>query len=261
MATTPTHIVANSIMVLKDLEADTYENWKACMMTYLEAQDLWDVIDHDPNSSYSEEADGNKDWRKKNAAALLAIQTSCAPEILAKVRNIRSAKCAWDTLAYMKEEEQKQRQEHEQKQLQEEQDAYYADLLPHVVPFSVDDVPRLSKDWTVADYQYWSIQMKTYLSNKRLWDGIIEFTVEPNGASSLTYDAWRKQNFIALRAIQASFGQDRPYQIRRVVSAKIAWDILANLNKFKQEGIPPDDPLYEAPLSQLNLGTEEIFYL
>ncbi|KAJ4822630.1 hypothetical protein Tsubulata_026643, partial [Turnera subulata] len=75
---------------------------------YLEAQGLWDVIDDDPSNSYSDEADRNKDWRKKNAAALLAIQTSCGPNILAKVRNIRSAKLVWDTLAHMKEQEQKQ---------------------------------------------------------------------------------------------------------------------------------------------------------
>ncbi|KAJ4825036.1 hypothetical protein Tsubulata_049672 [Turnera subulata] len=108
MGKTTTRVVPNSIILLEDLEADTYENWKACMMTYLEAQDLWDVIDHDPNNSYADEADRNKDCSKSNAAALLAIQASCAPEILAKVRNIRSAKLVWNTLAHMKEQEQKQ---------------------------------------------------------------------------------------------------------------------------------------------------------
>ncbi|KAJ4843942.1 hypothetical protein Tsubulata_017587 [Turnera subulata] len=96
MATT-THIVPNAVMVLKDLEADTYENWKACMMAYMEAQDLWDVMDE---PAYPDaRAYQNKFWRKKNAAALLAIKASCAPEILSHIRDTRSAKLAWDTLA------------------------------------------------------------------------------------------------------------------------------------------------------------------
>ncbi|XP_073266961.1 uncharacterized protein [Populus alba] len=41
----------------------------------------------------------SKALRKKNAAALHAIQVSCAPNILSKIRSITSAKVAWDTLA------------------------------------------------------------------------------------------------------------------------------------------------------------------
>ncbi|CAK7325259.1 unnamed protein product [Dovyalis caffra] len=40
-------------------------------------------------------------WCKRNAAALHAIQISCAPDILSKIRNIDSARKAWDTLANM----------------------------------------------------------------------------------------------------------------------------------------------------------------
>ncbi|KAJ4850083.1 hypothetical protein Tsubulata_011571 [Turnera subulata] len=254
MSRPATRVVPNSIIVLEDLEADTYENWKACMMTYLEAQELWDVIDHDPNSnSYSEDADRNKDWKKRNAAALLAIQTSCGPNILAVIRHIRSAKPAWETLADMKEQEQKQRQEHEQKQRQEEeQGAHYEDLLPQGLQFSVDDVPLMSGEWTVEEYQSWSIQMRAYLLNRGLWDEIIEVTIEPNGAPQVFYYTWREKNFIALRAIQASFGPHYiPEPIRRVTSAKIAWDILATLNK--QRGIPPN----ASPPEQSTPGTNK----
>ncbi|KAJ6287828.1 hypothetical protein OIU76_028847 [Salix suchowensis] len=41
----------------------------------------------------------SKAWRKKNAAALHAIQVSCSPRILSKIRSIFSAKEAWDSLA------------------------------------------------------------------------------------------------------------------------------------------------------------------
>ncbi|KAJ4824512.1 hypothetical protein Tsubulata_039579, partial [Turnera subulata] len=248
MATTPMHIVPNPIKPLTDLKGDTYKNWRACMITYFMAQDLLDVIYGDPNNSDSEEeADGDNDWRKKNAAALLAIQTSCAPEIFTKFRSIGSAKLAWNTLADMKEQEQESAQK-------EQYDVYYGDIIPEGLQFSVEDVPGLPKDWTVQDYQHWSTQMRTYFSSKGLWDGIIEFTGQSNGATSVVYDTWRKQNFTALRSIQASFFLSKedfniqdpfgaphhiPKQIRGVGCAKIAWDILASLN---QPESPPDTP-------------------
>ncbi|KAG5239551.1 protein ACCELERATED CELL DEATH [Salix suchowensis] len=64
------------------------------MKSYMLAQDLWDLIepaDHQEGDS--------KAWIKKNAAALHAIQISCSPRILSKIRSIISAKVAWDTLS------------------------------------------------------------------------------------------------------------------------------------------------------------------
>ncbi|KAJ4833457.1 hypothetical protein Tsubulata_046375, partial [Turnera subulata] len=244
MATTPTHIVPNLIKVLTDLEADTYENWKACMTSYLVAQDLWDVIVHYSDDSFSEEANGDKDWRKKNAAALLAIQTTCGPNILAMVRHIPFAKLVWETLAGMKE------------QVQVQGALYYEELLPQGLEFLVDHVPRLSVVWTAEEYQNWSIQMRTYLTDSGLWDGIIEVPNEPNGGSPVIYNTWREKNFTALHAIRASFSSPKTIQasfvplhipgiIKGVTSAKTAWDNLATLNQFKQQGIPADASLPE----------------
>uniref|UniRef100_A0A6N2LP60 Uncharacterized protein n=1 Tax=Salix viminalis TaxID=40686 RepID=A0A6N2LP60_SALVM len=62
------------------------------------AQDLWDFIDPADHQEGDQEVD-SKAWRKKNAAALHAIQISCSPPILSTIRSIISAKDAWDTLA------------------------------------------------------------------------------------------------------------------------------------------------------------------
>jgi hypothetical protein len=79
------------------------------MKSYMLAQDLWDFIE--PSTGHQEgdqEVDskpidhqegGFKALRKKNAAALHAIQISCAPSMLSKIRSITSAKVAWNTLA------------------------------------------------------------------------------------------------------------------------------------------------------------------
>ncbi|KAG5239569.1 protein ACCELERATED CELL DEATH [Salix suchowensis] len=85
----PTSIV---VEVLRD---DNYDDWSACMKSYMIAHDLWDLIEP---AHHQEEVD-SKAWRKKNAAALHAIQVSCSPRILSKIRSIFSAKEAWDSLA------------------------------------------------------------------------------------------------------------------------------------------------------------------
>jgi hypothetical protein len=80
------------------------------MKSYMLAQDLWDFIeppglqegDQEVDSKPIDHQEGDsKALRKKNAAALHAIQISCAPHILSKIRSITSAKNAWDTLANM----------------------------------------------------------------------------------------------------------------------------------------------------------------
>ncbi|KAJ6420479.1 hypothetical protein OIU84_027922 [Salix udensis] len=84
----PTSIV---VEVLRD---DNYDDWSACMKSYMLAHDLWDLIepaDHQEGNS--------KAWIKKNAAALHAIQVSCSPHILSTIRSIIRPKDAWDTLA------------------------------------------------------------------------------------------------------------------------------------------------------------------
>ncbi|KAJ6371742.1 hypothetical protein OIU77_002124 [Salix suchowensis] len=108
----PTSIV---VEVLRD---DNYDDWSACMKSYMLAHDLWDLIEPADHQEGDQEVDSqpidhrevdsepidhregdSKAWRKKNAAALHAIQVSCSPHILSTIRSIIPAKDAWDTLA------------------------------------------------------------------------------------------------------------------------------------------------------------------
>ncbi|KAJ4826356.1 hypothetical protein Tsubulata_036286, partial [Turnera subulata] len=283
---TPAYVVPNVVAVLKDLRADTYENWKACMISYLEVQDLWDdVIIHDHqdippssinnNSDAAEEAhhQNNKDWRKKNAAALLAIQTSCAPGILAMIRNIRSAKVAWDTLAQLKQPPPSPPLPPPPQQQVVPVQSYSADTVAidlsppqsqvHPLQFPVNDddaaVPRLSlfyEDHT--HYKDWSTQMREYLLDKGVWYHIIEFFSDQQQNyehQRMDYKTWKDKNAMALSAIQASCAAPYiPPQIAGLTSAKIAWETLAKLDQLKQRGIPPNDPRYNYPLSEFSIG-------
>ena len=105
---TTTNISPSSIVV-EVLRGDNYDDWSACMKSYMLAQDLWDFIepstghqegDQEVDSKPIDHQEGDsKTLRKKNAAALHAIQISCAPNILSRIRSITSAEVAWDTLA------------------------------------------------------------------------------------------------------------------------------------------------------------------
>ncbi|CAK7325267.1 unnamed protein product [Dovyalis caffra] len=90
--------IAPTAIVVEVLRDDNYDDWSACMKSYMLAQDLLDFIEPTDHQEGDQEVD-SRALRKKNAAALHAIQISCAPHILSEIRDITSAKSAWDTLA------------------------------------------------------------------------------------------------------------------------------------------------------------------
>ncbi|KAF2318360.1 hypothetical protein GH714_005975 [Hevea brasiliensis] len=82
------------------LTSFNYANWSVCMKNYLLANYLWDIVEVTTEAPNPEEAEAEfKAWRKKNAAALYAIQISCKSNILSQIKEISSARVCWDTLA------------------------------------------------------------------------------------------------------------------------------------------------------------------
>ncbi|GLT52406.1 hypothetical protein SLA2020_257530 [Shorea laevis] len=88
-------VTSTSAIVPEVLKEDNYQRWSILMEHYLVAQDLWDVVQS------SEKPGGGKEreWMKNNAFALHAIGISCGGKAFDQIKNIRSAKDAWDTLA------------------------------------------------------------------------------------------------------------------------------------------------------------------
>lgn len=76
-----------------------YASWSGCMKNYFIAHDdIWDdVIERsgDPEEGEVE----FKAWKKKNAAALHAIQITCSPDVFSQIGDVTSAKLCWDKLA------------------------------------------------------------------------------------------------------------------------------------------------------------------
>ncbi|XVF82781.1 hypothetical protein PTKIN_Ptkin16aG0077200 [Pterospermum kingtungense] len=83
---------------------ENYANWSACIKNYLRSRDLWEVVEETTTSEPPEKEEicnvaDLKAWEKRNASALHAIQISCAPTMLAYIRDKTTAKDAWYTLA------------------------------------------------------------------------------------------------------------------------------------------------------------------
>ncbi|VVA39988.1 PREDICTED: ankyrin [Prunus dulcis] len=96
-------VVPADAIVVEVLNKDNYEHWSALVTNYLVAQDLWEVVEataEPPKPEQEAEVDDQfKAWRKKNATALHTIQVSCGPDAFSMIKEISSAKIAWDTLA------------------------------------------------------------------------------------------------------------------------------------------------------------------
>ncbi|CAL8118464.1 unnamed protein product [Prunus armeniaca] len=96
-------VVPADAIVVEVLNKDNYEHWSALVKNYLVAQDLWEVVEataEPPTPEQEAEADDQfKTWRKKNATALHTIQVSCGPDAFSMIKEISSAKIAWETLA------------------------------------------------------------------------------------------------------------------------------------------------------------------
>ncbi|XP_017972471.1 PREDICTED: uncharacterized protein LOC18603951 [Theobroma cacao] len=94
------HNVCSSAIVAQVLTGeDNYENWRACIKNYLWVRDLWDVVEQTSEPSQQEDEAEFMAWSKRNVSALHAIQISCDPIMLSHIRNMTSAKDAWNTLA------------------------------------------------------------------------------------------------------------------------------------------------------------------
>ena len=80
----------------------------------------------------------------------------------------------------------------------------------------------------VDKYKDWSLQVKTKLRDKQLWD-IVEGTDEPPKAKNkdLGFMAWSHKNAEFLKVIKRCIKNEFYDAICMISSAKIAWDILA----------------------------------
>ncbi|KAH7660820.1 hypothetical protein IHE45_15G019200 [Dioscorea alata] len=113
---------------LKKLNNHNYINWKACIESYLQGQDLWEVVGGSettsPNDAVEEAtpsdavgdtkskekkalaAEKSKDealrkWRIKAGKAMFVLRTAVEDELPEYIRDAATPKIAWDTFAIL----------------------------------------------------------------------------------------------------------------------------------------------------------------
>jgi hypothetical protein len=84
------------------------------------------------------------------------------------------------------------------------------------------------------NYEDWSVRVQTYLMAHDLWD-IVKAPPKLEGDEA-TLKGWSKKNSMALHVIQISCGSDAFSKIRKITSAKDAWDTLAEKYVPKNTG-------------------------
>ncbi|XP_024175132.1 uncharacterized protein LOC112180795 [Rosa chinensis] len=89
--------VGSNALILEVLDRSNYKYWRSRLETYLLAEDLWEVVEAIPPKLKDNPAE-YKNWTKKNAKALYAIQNSCGRELFSFISEIKTAKCAWEVL-------------------------------------------------------------------------------------------------------------------------------------------------------------------
>ncbi|KAK2999022.1 hypothetical protein RJ639_022733 [Escallonia herrerae] len=89
------HGVCYSIGGIEKLTHTNYNDWKSCLESYLQEQDLWDVVneaDTTPPNAASESAEVLRKWKIKARKALFVLKASTQKDLLDLICDAKSPK-------------------------------------------------------------------------------------------------------------------------------------------------------------------------
>jgi hypothetical protein len=86
---------------IKKLNNKNYNTWATCIESYLQGQDLWEVVGgSEVTQPAVEDASGTlQKWKIKAGKAMFALKTTIEEEMLEHIRDAKTPKEAWDTFA------------------------------------------------------------------------------------------------------------------------------------------------------------------
>ncbi|KAE8665560.1 PLAC8 family protein [Hibiscus syriacus] len=84
---------------IKKLNNKNYNTWATCIESYLQGQDLWEVVGGgEVTQPATEDANGIlRKWKIKAGKAMFALKTTIEEEMLEHIRDAKTPKEAWDT--------------------------------------------------------------------------------------------------------------------------------------------------------------------
>ncbi|XP_057508536.1 uncharacterized protein LOC130791411 [Actinidia eriantha] len=90
--------LANTTSGITRLNNHNYQSWRSRIKSYLEGQDLWEVVGGD-STQPPKEAEALRKWKIKVGKAMYVLKTTIEDELLGRIRDDDSPKMAWDTFA------------------------------------------------------------------------------------------------------------------------------------------------------------------
>ncbi|KAL0374947.1 UNVERIFIED_CONTAM: hypothetical protein Sradi_3410400 [Sesamum radiatum] len=86
---------------IKKLNNNNYNSWSTCIMSYMQGQDLWEVVNgNEVIQPEAEDANGMlRKWKIKAGKAMFILKTTIEEEVLEHIRETKTPKEAWDTFA------------------------------------------------------------------------------------------------------------------------------------------------------------------
>uniref|UniRef100_A0A6N2MV24 CCHC-type domain-containing protein n=1 Tax=Salix viminalis TaxID=40686 RepID=A0A6N2MV24_SALVM len=86
---------------IKKLNNQNYKTWSTCMMSYMQGQDLWEVVSGcEIIQPEAEDAGGTlRKWKIKAGKAMFALKTTIEEDVLEHIRDAKTPHEAWNTFA------------------------------------------------------------------------------------------------------------------------------------------------------------------
>ncbi|XP_071718487.1 uncharacterized protein [Rutidosis leptorrhynchoides] len=84
---------------IKKLNNQNYNSWSTCIMSYMQGQDLWEVVNGNDIQQPAEEDNNGvlRKWRVKAGKAMFVLKTTVEEDVLEHIRDASTPKEAWDT--------------------------------------------------------------------------------------------------------------------------------------------------------------------
>ncbi|KAG6760931.1 hypothetical protein POTOM_034119 [Populus tomentosa] len=86
---------------IKKLNNQNYKTWSTCMMSYMQGQDLWEVVSGcEITQPEAEDASGTlRKWKIKAGKAMFALKTKIEEDVLEHIQDAKIPHEAWNTFA------------------------------------------------------------------------------------------------------------------------------------------------------------------
>ncbi|XP_076908036.1 uncharacterized protein LOC143564733 [Bidens hawaiensis] len=104
---------------VKKLNHQNYKSWSTCLSSYLQGQDLWEVVQGNDTLQHARETqDGAlRKWKVKAGKALFILKTTLEDDMLDHIKDSVSPKEAWDTLSVLLSKKNDARLQHLENEL------------------------------------------------------------------------------------------------------------------------------------------------